>query len=902
MYQKLAMSFEGSTEESAVILDTKLRVPQQPGFSVARELALARLDSLLEKTLTLVVAPAGFGKTVTLSQWVQRYASPVVWLSLEKADAQPLRLLHCLNSALHVFDPEVFPLTPLPLMVDQRTRNAYFTNLLNKLAAYSEPVIAVLDDYHAVETDELSSLLGHLLRQFPDNVHMVISSRYPPNLAFSRLRAQGQLLELGVHELGFTPDETIRFFQQTGHSCIEKPIAQRFCKDTGGWPAGLQLIALSGKDVFERDVAEVFQGSQDFVSQYLLEEVLADLDVNIQQFLIKTSILELLSAPLCAHILQMSTDDAMRALKTIQTHNLFITELHESAGLFSYHQVFSKALKLLLDTMYPQELPLLFCRAVDWYEDNRMYEQAIRLATESQDLERAVDLFVRNRHVLIFMGDTGMLAQWLTYFPPALVDATPALGMAQGFVLGMMGQLSESLGYFGRALKLLIDTDSTFVGDDMRKSLLGEIHALTAFVLASNKHPKEASYHCDEALGCLTEDQRYLREMVLQTKTSIGLDEDYYATYEKFARLVETQASTKSRNMLCSALCNLARFQRNMGLLDAAEKSLSSAVALYPENPNIPMLSSAYLDIGLLNYERNRLSDAKRYLQACFQAGEYLRMPTAMAVAYLRLGCIAQEMGDANVAQELFAQAFAIDRDCWLEISMSLPLFTTLLKERKLPAELIGTSRTCADEFLSTSPTLLRSLHETSSLLLAAMSYLYDGKHKQVTEIVDRLIAHLFEGYQYQRISALILRALALDAQGFIGAATESLLSALELGSKQRYLRVYLDWGSSLIDLIKRCLACPGALRIDPAFRSTLLFAFNDMARAGDGVVRQQVLTEREVSLLRLLSDGLSTKQIATHLSISYETVRTHLSNIYGKLDAHSKIQALNNARSMRII
>jgi LuxR family maltose regulon positive regulatory protein len=878
--------------------------------------ALRLLDRLLERRLSLVVAPAGFGKTVLLAQWAHSHERDVVWLSLEATDAHPPRFFRLLARAFNAYDPRHFSdVSMLSAVLDDESVEAHLTRAFNKIANYGHDIVLVMDDYHAVDVLGFRDFLQGFIDRLPTNVHTVIASRLAPALALSRLRVHDDLLEMGVRELGFDTDETLALLEHAGYAPVGPELARDLCDSTNGWAVGLRLIAISGSDPKERGVRDAFHNAHSFISEYLSEEVFVDVGADVRDFLIQTSFLETFNAPLCAHVLAIGEEEALSLLQRIQDTGLFITELGEKSGWFRYHQLFSEVLQTMLRKDCPQKVETLYERAFDWYGRSHLFDGALRLAARFEDYESAIRLFEDNRFEMIFQTDTGPLSQWLTRFPPSLIHRVEVLSMAQGFVEGLMGNYQKALAYLDpvaercqRRLEEAQALEEAQGGDASvlaaLRDRLGELCVVYAFVCSINGRFDETAPYCARALELLSHDQRYLRAMVRQCQVTVTHQDDYHAVYREFLHLTETQGFARSRKMQVSALSNLANLQCHQGLFDEAVQTVEAALAVYPESPAIPMYGMAYISRGMVLYERNDLEGAKADLERGIQVSEYLKVSGLTAWAWACRGLIGQAAGDGAEAGACFGEAFALDPVFYRLACRTVPQMRCLDRLRMLSPEALASLRTQAQILLDADRRPLLSLHKIATLQCVAVSYLYEGMAHRALELAAYLLEACFEGYPLQMTNALVLNAVILEQSGFRRSALRALLRALHIAQAQGYVRAFIDWDAMVEDLLRQGLAHAEGAGLPQGFRHRLQRAMlpAQLAAAAPTAAAAAPLTERELEVLGLLDSGLTTRGVADLLSISYETVRTHLANCYAKLDVHGRVQAIKYARDRGLI
>ncbi|MDQ4075183.1 MAG: hypothetical protein M3220_02930, partial [Chloroflexota bacterium] len=387
--QSLSMPVGGADQ----LLISKLYMPRVRPNLVPRPRLIARLDAGLSGLLTLLSAPAGFGKTTLLSDWLSHTQRPVAWLSLDERDSDPIHLLRYLVAALRTIVPSFAQATLALLQSPQAVPvESLLTLLLNDLVHLPQSCILVLDDYHVLQQSPIHQAITFLVEHLPPQLHLVITSREDPPLPLSRLRARDQLCELRAADLRFTPSEAAAFLNGTmGLSLTEDDVAM-LERRTEGWIAGLQLAALSIREQADRsNLFASLTGSNRYILDYLADEVLSHQPEPVQRFLLHTSILDRLSGPLCDALLE-DGPPAQAMLERLEQANLFLVPLDDERRWYRYHDLFATFLRARLHQSQPDLIALLHDRASRWYEQAGFISEAIRHALEAQAFGEAARL------------------------------------------------------------------------------------------------------------------------------------------------------------------------------------------------------------------------------------------------------------------------------------------------------------------------------------------------------------------------------------------------------------------------------------------------------------------------------------------------------------------------------
>ncbi|GCE17638.1 hypothetical protein [Dictyobacter kobayashii] len=426
------------------LLITKLLIPSTRPHVVFRSKLINQLQEVLQRKITFISTPAGFGKTTLLSEWAQQKHCPVAWVSLDKGDNDLIRFWSYLINALETLYPGIGEHTLALLHTPQSSSfEAVITMLINALMTIEEHFVLVLDDYHVIETTPIHDSVSLLLEHMPPYMHIVIASRTMSPLPLPRLRARGQLLALDATDLYFTTEETLEFFNQTMQLDITLDVATKIQARTEGWIAGLQLAALSlqrGTDISH--FLTVFNGGHRYILDYLTAEVFSQQSEEVQHFLLHTAILNQLSEPLCNVLTGRENGQIM--LELLEQGNLFIIPFDEKRHWYRYSQLFGDFLYNRLQYLYPQLVLVLHRRASAWYEQNNFMAEAVDHSLAATDFERAVRLIRRVGKIFEQNGEITTLLRWLNTLPEHLVCKEPQLCLLRGWGLATTGQLSEA--------------------------------------------------------------------------------------------------------------------------------------------------------------------------------------------------------------------------------------------------------------------------------------------------------------------------------------------------------------------------------------------------------------------------------------------------------------------------
>ncbi|GHO91118.1 hypothetical protein KSF_011660 [Reticulibacter mediterranei] len=498
------------------LLATKLYMPRLRPNMVSRSRLIERLSAGLHRKLTLISAPAGFGKTTLVSEWVQGIERPAAWLSLDEGENDSTRFLTYLVAALQTIAPKLgkgvwgalqSPQPPPP--------DSILTTLLNELTTLPDQIVLVLDDYHLIEAQAVDQALTFLVEHLPPQMHLVIVTREDPRLPLARLRARDHVTELRAADLRFTASESAAFLNQMMGLTLSAGDIAALERRTEGWIAGLQLAALSlqGQEDTTRLIAS-FTGSHHFVLDYLMAEVLGQQSERIQTFLLHTSILDRMSGPLCDAVVLDSTTPGQATLQDLERANLFLIPLDNERRWYRYHHLFAEMLRLRLPqsissspAIAQSQIHELHLRASSWYEDQGLTMEAFHHAAAANDVERAERLIEEKEIPRHFPGAVTTVLSWLGSLPKTILDARPSLWVRYATLLLVSAEMSS-------VEEKLQAAESALQGanlDDRTRDLIGQIAAVRATLALTPYQPETVLAQSRRALEYLDPENLFSR-------------------------------------------------------------------------------------------------------------------------------------------------------------------------------------------------------------------------------------------------------------------------------------------------------------------------------------------------------------------------------------------------------
>ena len=881
------------------ILLSKLYVPKIRTELVTRPRLLDKLNEGLSGKLTIVSSPAGFGKTTLLSQWVKSTTLPVGWVSLDEGDNDLTLFLAYLVAALQqvydgVDDTAISLLrSPQPGVV-----NAALVVLLNQIERFPDKFLLVLDDYHLIDSKKVHQAMDFIISHLPIHMHLILVTRADPPLHLARYRGQGQLTELRMGDLRFSQDETLEFFAKFFKGEITVKDILRLYTCTEGWITGLQMATVSMQG--RNDISEFvnsFSGSHRYILDYLFEEALKQQPEEVHTFLFQTSILERLNGSLCNAV--AGREDSQEILDRLEKANLFIIPLDEERCWFRYHRLFSDLLRVRLEQTYETQVANLHVKASHWYEQNGFASAAIDHALLAEDFKRAMGMMEEAAEETLMRSEISTFLSWVNKLPQSLITEHAYLNFLVAWGQMLMG---HNFDYILEMVEKIEDTTGWLVG---RKE------TLQAFIALSQADMNKSRVHASRALELLNKNDAYFWIISLwidgvSRAAKQNLDEAGKA-YKELFEMFREQGSTMLTVMTAS---QLARIQVRQGKLMEAEATFMEALEASRDRQGnlLPIAGEAMMGLGELFLEMNELDKANDYLLEGIEYTRHWRDVAAMD-GYISLALVQQAQGKEEDAQNAIDKAMelALKYDATDIDDRMVELWQARLwvAQRKLDlvaewAENLPWERIEDFENIKTLDEIKYHLAIRESVVLTRLKYL-QGQYAGALKWLERQLPIFQDLGRVISVTELhLLKALVHDGMGEKGLAIAELKAALGIAEEAGFFRVFLDQGLALQPLLQRAKS----QNIHPEYVDRVLYAFDGSVPLEKGEPKPIVdpLSERELDVLRLLRTNLTTPEIADEMVIGVNTVRSHIKNIYSKLAAHKRSEAVSRAKDLGLL
>jgi LuxR family maltose regulon positive regulatory protein len=901
------------------LLRTKLFIPRPRKNLVARRRLVDCLNQGLDRKLTLIAAPAGFGKTTLLSEWIPQSPRCVTWLSLDDGDNDPARFWAYFFASVQSLSAQLGG-NALALLQSSTAPNltSIITVLINDLTAFQDTFAIVLDDYHVIEANTIHETLTFLIDHLPDNMHLVITSRVDPPLPVSRLRVRDQLTEIRANDLRFTAQEAATFLSQVmGLNLSAEDVALLETR-TEGWIAGLQIAALSMQG--HNDIPgfiQAFSGSHRHILGYLAEEVINQQSESTLKFLLQTSLLDRLCGPLCEAV--TGDPGGQDTLESLEHANLFIRPLDDQGIWYRYHHLFGEVLRNRLISSSigsPSEIAEIHHRASDWLEGAGLIDDAILHALGAPDMERAAVLVERYSTIMLQQSKIFVLRSWLQQLPEELVQTRPRLLLAYGWSLVLTGHV--------RSLEQWLETPHArraLASPDLPEEVLGELTLLRATLARFQRQPDRSLQLAQASLSQLSKDER---GFLAGAKYTIGIAHLQKGNLDSASQaLLEAVALGEAKGgpyMALSALDTLSDMQIRQGHLAQAMRSCEQALdmAARLEWQTMPAMGMTYIHRGQVLYEQNDLEGASRALTNAVERLRGSIEQYLLAQGYRILAQVQFAQGNIEGAFKTVQQG----EDWFKQVQVVDTGAGTLLGLGKLRlwielGDLSTASLGMQDYQALPGDTPLGYLQETTRVRMClAQSRLHrqEPMLQEAATILDHQVARVQAGQWWgQFIEIQVLRALLHQIKDDTKAMRDALGEALALAEPEGYIRVFLNEGEPMrLLLLDYQSMLQKTIRTGRNERSSQilsyivkllsLFSHLTSVERSASTPLPEPLSERELEILQLIAVGRSNLEIAETLVIALSTVKTHINNLYGKLGASRRTEAIAIARELGLL
>jgi LuxR family maltose regulon positive regulatory protein len=886
---------------------------------------IERLNLGIDGKLTLIAAPAGFGKSSLLTAWAAASDRPIAWLSLDASDNDLNRFLAYLIAAIQSIHPgfgqQALELlnSPPPVLTEP-----VLTLIINAIAGLAAPMVLVLDDYHLIQSNDVHTVLDFLLDHLPPSLHLVLATREDPALAIARLRARGQLTELRADDLRFNFEETHQFLSASMGLSLSPDQIELLERRSEGWIAALQLAGLALQNTAnEKSDAtariDAFSGTSPFVLDYLVEEVIEMQPKQVQDFLLRTAILERISAPLCASMLGSTDSASQEILEALERANLLLIPLDADRTWFRYHHLFAEALRSLLHSKAPAEVRGLHRAAGEWFQQQDMLEQAIHHRLSADEFEQAADLIELNWSDVrrnCFRSPTWL--GWVQDLPEAIVECRPVLSVGYLWELLAAGDIKAAATPL-RSAERWLEPKPVEPGEDPAMTVVNQAEfPLLPAALATAKSMFA------QAQGDIASTQRHARRALVLigdidpftkgiASSMLGMacwaKGDLDTAFQAISDSISSLQEAGNRLFAFHGTYYLANLREAQGLLHEVEATYLRAIDIANSQgePIIQGLANVHLGLAELHLERGDRQTALEHMQRSQEMGQPAATPDWRFRLALTQARLLEHEGDWNGA---LAQLDEAERH-YFQIPVPqlrvLPAWRAQLWIRQ--GNLEPAQSWLRDQQLSIEDDLvyLKEFEYVTLVRLFIAQFARDQQTDSLRQALILLRRLLDAAENDRRIGSIIelslLQAVALQAQGSDSAALKAIQRALGHAEPQGFIRPFQAELGALRTLMKQAVQAD----VLPAYADRVLA---DPLRRPEpaslprrsSAVLAEPLSARELEVLQLVAQGLSNRQISERLYLALNTVKGHNRNIFAKLEVNRRTEAVAKARALGLI
>lgn len=893
---------------SIPLLVTKLFIPHARPKLVSRPRLVERINQGLHRKLTLISAPAGFGKTTLVNEWISsnhEMTSPVniAWLSIDENDNDSNRFFLYLCIALNQLE-DISPklCEGVQVMLDSPTPPLPDTLLrivINELSVHSENVVLVLDDLHLVDSPDIYASLTFLVDNQPQNLHLILTTREDPFLPLSRLRSRDQITEIRAADLKLTPLEVNEFLNEVMSLGLTEDASNKLGIRTEGWITGLQLAAISlqGNDNYSKAI-DRFSGSNRLVLDYLVDEVLNQQPVEIQHFLLQTSVLSRLSGSVCNAI--TGRDDGYETLEYLERSNLFLISLDNERLWYRYHHLFGDLLLQRLYHKFPDQVSENHKKASEWFSQVGDYRSAIEHSLAAKDYHTAGRFLEQKAVEFLERGENSAVVRWMNQLPEELIKSKPYLSVLHSGVLLLLGQselaqirLSET----EKSLHLVDPEDSTHSAD----LVMGLINNNKAYIAFFNGNHKKTLEYARKALEHLPPNNRLAR---VQASVYLGValryTGNFHAAFQTYSD-IQPVAKKLGGRISIQIEHNLGDLLWYMGELELMktnlERILRNSEQIYGRT-DLPYYGFIYVLFSRVYYQWNQLDEALVLVEKGVALSRTWNVPELLALTLIDYGVVLWAKGELEEAQEVFRES--------VQLMENFSPWGQKYAEAYLAKFSIYLDNfTAGENWANTNDLDLGGpyQYQREKEYLTHIHFLISQqRYDEATVLTERMMNLCKDsGNRLTEMECALLLAKISCLQHNLDKSVSIITDVLDFAEPQGYIRLFVDCGSEMARILYLALE----KQISPVFVGKVLAAFDQVQHSLPGTAAQSLidpLTDRELDVLELIAEGLSRQEIADELIVSLNTVKTHARNVYQKLGVNSQTQAVSKARRLGLL
>ena len=891
---------------SASTLQTKLYIPPVRREYVPRPRLNELLDSGLSSKLILLSAPAGYGKTALLSEWTSRLDLPCAWLSLDRYDNDLGRFLEYLLASIEKSGVEITIHPSTPPQIPNGLDTSFLVSLINDLSTLDPSLLLILDDYHRIQNEQVHSTVAYLLENLPPKVSLVITTRIDPPLRLAKLRARGWLCEIRADELRFTEGEAIAFLNQTMKLGIQPSDIAALTWKTEGWITGLQLAAISLKDNPEKGAfINTFAGDDRHIADYLVDEALTRQSPVIQEFLLKTAILDRYCAALCNDL--TGKTDAREILNQLEQSNIFLIPLDNVREWYRYHHLFQDLLRNRLHQRYTSGvIKSLQLQASDWYLDKGMLFEAIQHAYEAEDMLRIARLVENQIFSLLDQGGIRTLSGWIDSIPSDIKVERPFLCIANALLKIYIGDLNA-----GESALVQAEQGCSQFGENESLHAKGFISTIRAYAHWMKGESREAGLIASQALQIIPEEEKSLKAFALMVLGGAQINNnEVEAPFQSLNQSITLAQNAKNHHTYILASSHLIFHLIQQGRLSQADQLCQDILDAYEglRREISPAIAQIYTLKGDIHAKRMELDQALDNVNKGLEISKRWGQIDTLTLSYIYLIDILITRGALNQAMDVLVEVKSLS----MEVST---WFREIIEETEARIQLyvgnIETASRWADANMPKPSELLSPTHR-NAVLTHARIWMAKGRFSEAEQLLNRLIDEDGENIPpNQMIITTLLKCLVLLEFDQEEEAFKLFSTTLQQAEPEQNKITFVRLGKPLLPLLRKAIETgflpTFALEImeDIMGKDSRRPKYPNLTSHKDELVLEQLLeplSHREIEVLVWMAEGCTNQEIAQELVLSLHTVKSHARNIYGKLGVKNRTEAVNRARLLAII
>lgn len=881
------------------ILTTKLYLPPPGPGVLLRPRLIKHLDDGLNDKLTLIIAPAGYGKTTLIGEWVSGCKTPVAMLCLDGGDNDTTRFLTYFIAALQKISTDIGNgISDLLQSPGRPAIESILSSLINDIVATSKNFTIVLDDYHLVDSDPVNGVVSFLLDHLPHNMRMLIATREEPRLNLAQLRARGQLTEIRSSDLRFTRSEAALFFNTMMGLNLSAKDIDLLENRTEGWIAGLKLTAISLRG--NRDVEgfiRSFRGSHRFIADYLAEEVLSKQPEEIRTFLLRTSILNRLCGPLCDAVVMEPSINGQRTLEYLEQANLFLVPMDNERIWYRYHHLFGEWLLRMMRNRSSRssligetDISELHIRASGWYEENGLEIEAFQHAVAANDLDRATRLVTGRGMPLHVRGGLLPVLNWLESLPVEELNKRPILWVMFAGALTTAGQTAD----VEAKLKAAENALNNAPMNDQTRDLIGRIANNRAILAVSQYNEDTIFTEANRALEYLHRDNLPVRAITIYALgVALELKGNRHEAEKTFREAIDLSKTIGHSFVTKLATIALGHVEESQNMLYQAEETYREALRLFGDHP-LPIACEAHLGLARIYYQWNDLDSAFFHGEESLKlAKQFAKIIDRFVLSEVFLARLKLARGDIKEADAILTETSKTVRR--QNFQFTLPEVT----DAQITLYLRQGNLKAADHPVRSQPAI-RPLSK-------ARVFLAMGDTVSALKVLDeRRQEAEKKGWEDEKLKAMLLQAIAMQKHGNMDEAIRVLTDALTLAEPAGFIRIFADEGLAMDQLLAEIVA--RGIFLDYSTKLSAVIQEEERKRKIDSPPSSksgaliEPLSERELQILKLIAMGLSNREIGEKLSLALDTVKGHNRNIFGKLGAQRRTEAVAYARDLGLL